>query len=53
SVVSPLRYIGVPVAIFFGFIVWGHVPDAFALVGIALIVGSGLYTMRRETFCKP
>jgi drug/metabolite transporter (DMT)-like permease len=53
SVVSPLRYIGVPVAIFFGFIVWGHVPDALALVGIALIVGSGLYTMRRETFCKP
>ena len=49
SVVSPFRYIGVPIAILFGFIVWGHVPDALAITGIALVVGAGLYTMRRET----
>lgn len=49
SVVSPFRYIGVPIAILFGFIVWGHVPDALAFAGIALVVGAGLYTMQRET----
>jgi drug/metabolite transporter (DMT)-like permease len=52
SVVSPFRYIGVPIAILFGFIVWGHVPDALAFAGIALVVGAGLYTMRRETRSK-
>ncbi len=49
SVVSPFRYIGVPIAIFFGFIIWGHVPDSLAFAGIALVIGAGVYTMRRET----
>jgi drug/metabolite transporter (DMT)-like permease len=52
SVVSPFRYIGVPIAILFGFMVWGHVPDALAFAGIALVVGAGLYTMQRETRSK-
>jgi drug/metabolite transporter (DMT)-like permease len=52
SVVSPFRYIGVPIAILFGFMVWGHVPDVLAFAGIALVVGAGLYTMQRETRSK-
>ena len=31
-----------------GDLVWGEVPGALAMAGIALIVGSGLYTMHRQ-----
>jgi drug/metabolite transporter (DMT)-like permease len=48
SVVSPFRYSNVPFAIILGLVVFGELPDAVALVGIALIVGAGLYTIHRE-----
>ncbi len=34
---------------FLGFIVWGDLPDQTAWIGIALIIGSGLYVFYRET----
>jgi drug/metabolite transporter (DMT)-like permease len=48
SVVSPFRYSNVPFAIILGLAIFGELPDIFALAGIALIVGSGLYTLHRE-----
>jgi drug/metabolite transporter (DMT)-like permease len=48
GVVSGYRYSVVVFAVIVGYIVWGEVPDAIALAGIALIVGSGLYTMHRQ-----
>lgn len=48
SVVSPFRYSGVPSAIILGIVVFGQFPDLLASMGIALIVGSGIYTMHRE-----
>ena len=48
SVVSPFRYAAVVWATLFGFLIWGHVPNALAIVGTLVIVASGLYTMRRE-----
>ena len=27
---------------------WGEVPNALAMIGIAVIVGSGLYILHRE-----
>lgn len=48
SVVSPFRYSNVPLAIMLGFVVFGDLPDRLAFAGIALIVGSGLYTIHRE-----
>ncbi len=30
------------------FLIWREVPDSPTLVGIALIVGSGIYVLRRE-----
>ncbi|MDH7796203.1 MULTISPECIES: DMT family transporter [unclassified Beijerinckia] len=47
SIVSPFRYMGVAFAIFFGWMVWGFVPDAIALAGIVIVVLAGLYTIRR------
>jgi drug/metabolite transporter (DMT)-like permease len=47
SVVGPFRYSVILWAILSGFAVWGELPDPIAFVGIALIVGSGVYTARR------
>jgi drug/metabolite transporter (DMT)-like permease len=48
SIVSPFRYIIVVFAIVLGYLFFDELPDIFALVGIALIAGSGLYTIHRE-----
>ncbi|MDB5572423.1 MAG: EamA family transporter [Hyphomicrobiales bacterium] len=47
SAIAPFRYLGVPIAILLGWLVWGHVPDALAFVGIGAVVAAGLYTMQR------
>lgn len=52
SVVVPFRYLLVVWAMLSGYLVWGEFPDHWALVGIALIVGSGIYTVRREARLK-
>ncbi len=48
SVLGSLRYASVLWAIGIGYVVWGDVPNALALLGIAVIVGSGLYMLRRQ-----
>ncbi len=48
SVVSPFRYSVVVFAGVVGFAVFGEVPDAQAVAGTVLVVGSGLYTLHRE-----
>jgi drug/metabolite transporter (DMT)-like permease len=48
GVISGYRYSIVVFAVVIGYVVWGEVPDALAIAGIALIVGSGLYTMHRQ-----
>ena len=48
AAVAPFRYSRILVALAFGALVFGERPDALSLAGIALIVGSGLYTLVRE-----
>lgn len=48
SAVAPFRYAVIPFSLFAGWAVFGERPDFYAIVGIALIVGSGLYTLHRE-----
>ena len=48
AVVAPFRYVPVPLAILLGFWLWGGVPDTIAWLGIALVLGAGLYTLHRE-----
>ncbi len=48
AVVSPFRYTLLIWAIGFGWLLFGERPDAFMLVGSAIIVGTGLYTFYRE-----
>lgn len=48
GVVAGYRYSVVLVAVLLGWLVWGETPDKIAFAGIALIVGSGLYTLHRQ-----
>lgn len=48
GVVSGFRYSVVIFAVIIGYLVWGDIPDTLAFVGIALIMGSGLYTIYRQ-----
>src|SRR5258708_2167508 len=48
SVIGAFRYGSILWAIAIGYVVWGEVPNALALFGIAIIVASGLYILHRE-----
>ena len=47
SLVAPLKYSGVVWALLLGALVWGDVPDARTLAGAMLVVGAGLFVLRR------
>ena len=48
SVVAPFRYSYLLTSAIGGFLVFREVPDGWTVVGAALIVGSGIYTLHRE-----
>lgn len=48
ATIAPFEYTALPLAILWGWFIWGDLPDAWVSVGIALIVGSGLYVFLRE-----
>jgi drug/metabolite transporter (DMT)-like permease len=52
GLVAPFEYVGMPMAIFWGLVIFGTFPDATGWVGIAMICGSGLYVIWRETVRK-
>ena len=49
AVIAPIEYTALPLSLFWGMLLWGHWPDAMAMAGMSLIVGSGLYVFYRET----
>lgn len=48
AVVGPFRYATVPLSLLLGWWWWSHIPDNIAWIGIALVLGAGLYTLWRE-----
>jgi S-adenosylmethionine uptake transporter len=48
SFVSPFRYTGLIWAILLGWLVFGDWPDGLTLLGAAIVVGTGLFTVIRE-----
>ncbi|PTX57016.1 EamA-like transporter family protein [Litoreibacter ponti] len=48
ALVAPFEYLALPLSIAFGIAFFDEWPDAVAWAGIALILGSGLYTVWRE-----
>ena len=48
GLIAPLQYIEIVSATTLGFLVFGDFPDGWTMVGIAIIVGAGLYVFYRE-----
>lgn len=48
SLVAPFDYLYLPLAVLMGYLVWHEVPRTTTLLGMALIVASGLYLAYRE-----
>lgn len=48
SFVAPFRYTGLLWALVLGWLVFGHWPEPLTLLGAAIVVGTGLFTLYRE-----
>ncbi len=53
TLLAPFEYTALLFAVLWGVLWWGDWPDATAFLGIALIVGSGLFVFYRETLRGP
>ncbi|WP_299368733.1 DMT family transporter [uncultured Tateyamaria sp.] len=48
ATIAPFEYIGLPLAVVWGFVVFGDLPVIEVWIGIALILGAGLFVFLRE-----
>lgn len=48
TTLAPFEYVALPLTALWGFLLWGEVPDAVALLGMGMIVASGLVVIRRS-----
>ena len=52
SLVTPLKYLALVFAIFFGYMIWDEIPTTKTLVGSALVIISSVIIFRREIYHK-
>jgi S-adenosylmethionine uptake transporter len=48
ATVAPFEYVGLPLAVFWGLVIFGDLPEWEVWIGISLIMGSGLFVFLRE-----
>ena len=48
ATVAPYEYIGLPLAVFWGWLIWADLPEWEVWVGMTLIMGAGLFVFLRE-----
>ena len=48
ATVAPFEYAALPLSIFWGWMVFGHLPDLWVMCGIVMIATSGVYVFLRE-----
>ena len=46
--VAPFRYMALLWALLFGWVLFGSLPDGWTLIGAAIVVATGIYTLWRE-----
>lgn len=51
--IAPFRYVSVLAALALGVAVWGDMPDRWELLGTAIIVGAGVFTLLRNRRTMP
>lgn len=49
SLIAPFEYTALIWSAALGYLVWDDIPDAYAVTGAFLIIGSGVYVIHRET----
>ncbi|MCP5001835.1 MAG: DMT family transporter [Hyphomicrobiales bacterium] len=52
SVVAPFEFVAMPLAMFWGVLIWAEHPSSTTIAGVLLIVGSGIYVLNREAVRK-
>ncbi len=52
SLVTPLKYLALLFAIFFGYIFWNEIPTTKTLIGAVLVIISSVVIFRREIYHK-
>ena len=52
SLVTPLKYLALVFAIFFGYLFWDEIPTAKTLIGSSLVIISSIIIFRREIYHK-
>lgn len=53
ATLAPMQYLEIPFATLIGWILFGHLPNALAAVGIAITILAGLYVIARERRPRP
>jgi len=48
STVAPFEYIFVPLSVIWGYIFWKDTLEPHSIIGMILIIGSGLYIFRSK-----
>lgn len=48
STLAPMQYLEIPIATFFGWLIFNELPGKLASLGIAITIGAGLYIIARE-----
>ncbi|MFK7943271.1 MAG: DMT family transporter [Paracoccaceae bacterium] len=46
--IAPFEYIGMPLAVFWGWAMFGDLPDRIVMIGVTLIIGAGAVVFIRE-----
>ncbi len=49
ALVAPFKYTSVLWAIVLGYLIFGDIPELETLVGVSVVISSGLYILHRET----
>lgn len=49
SLIAPFEYTALIWSAGLGYLVWNDIPDAYAISGAVMIIGSGVYIIHRET----
>jgi len=52
SLLAPFQYAQIIFAGFYGWLIFGDLPDQWMIAGTTILVGSGLYVLHRETQLK-
>ena len=52
SLVTPLKYLALVFAIFFGYLFWDEIPTVKTLIGSSLVIISSIIIFRREIYHK-